>query len=280
MSTTREKIEEIRNPFPSETSLRIIEFQENHKLQILTVFGNFIKTFEDIFDFFNTAIYAINYVPKKSWGIQKSIQFLFFPQTLKTIYCGFDNFLRGYYDESVTLLRSAYETAFRTIFISCFPKEYESVFYNKSGQRQFNLTNFLEDILKIDCGFVYRIMSKIGHSKVLRVQEELHGRRKGQIKTPVSLKYEFDFPSSAMCVNFINLNLALHFQNLWILFYDDLKSILKEENFIKGEKVKNLLLLFIQENSEPAFSKISADLEKIASILTEVKYGKKRRKKT
>lgn len=266
---TKKFIESLLLVGPSKTSLDIYKYIQNHKLLLYKEFGNFIKQFEDFFNDMNELIALLNYVPKERWSNIKIIQYLMFPETMKTLHRSFEDLNDGYYDESMMLNRSVYETFLRIVFISCFPNDYESVFVKpKKGRIAFNVSNFPRDTLKLNWDFLYGIMSAIHHSKKHRILTEITSRQVDPNQI-VSLLYQSDKKiGMPMCVNIIMFNLTCLFHALISIFYDDFdsseKTKLKKKRWLDVDKA---LLMIIGCNPKPDFACLAKDIEKIGNII-------------
>lgn len=266
---TKRFVENLLLDDPSRTSLDIHRYIKKHRELFYRSFGNFIKQFEDFFNDMNELITLLNYVPKESWPETKAIQYLMFPETMKTMYRAFEDVNDGYYDESMMLSRSVYETFLRIVFISCFPSDYESVFVKaKKGRLAFNVTNFQKDILKLDWAYIYGIMSAIHHSKKHRVLADITSRQTNP-KQIVRLVYESDSKTGMpMCVNIIMFNLACLFHALISIFHDDYErskqTKLKKKRWLAVDKA---LLMIISCNPRPDFAILATDINKIGRII-------------
>ncbi|OGQ06971.1 MAG: hypothetical protein A3G32_07180 [Deltaproteobacteria bacterium RIFCSPLOWO2_12_FULL_40_28] len=266
---TKEFVESLLWADPSETSLDIYKYVQEHKLFFHKEFENFIKQFEVFFNDMNELVVLLNYVPKDDWPYTKKIQYLMFPETMKTLHRAFEDLNDGYYDESMMLNRSIYETFLRIVFISCFPNDHESVFIKpEKGKVTFNVSNFPNDILKLKWDFLYRIMSAIHHSKKHRVLSEIISRQSDPNQI-VRLLYQSDKNfGMPMCVNIIMFNLACLFHALVSIFYGDFdnseKTKPKKERWLNVNKA---FLMIISCNPKPDFANLSKDLEKIGNII-------------
>lgn len=67
-------INEVLSPNPSRTTLDIYKYVQKHRIFIESQVGRFRKYFEDFFDEMNIVIQLLNFVPKKTWKMNKSIQ--------------------------------------------------------------------------------------------------------------------------------------------------------------------------------------------------------------
>lgn len=254
---------------PAGTSLDIYEYIRQHKRLFLVEFGNFIKQFEDFFNDMSELVTLLNYVPKESWSDAKGMQYLMFPEVMKTLHRAFEDVNDGYYDESMMLSRSIYETFLRIVFISCFPNDYESVFVKpKKGKVVFNVSNFLKDSLKLNWDFLYRIMSAIHHSKKHRTLTAITSRQDNPNQI-VRLIYQSDKKiGMPMCVNITMFNLACLFHALISIFHNDFdgseKTKSKKKRWLDVDKA---LLMILSCNPKPDFANLATDIEKIGNVM-------------
>lgn len=266
---TQKYVESLLFDDPAKTSSDIYYFIRQHRLLFLNEFGNFIKQFEDFFNDMSEFVTLLNYAPKDEWSDAKKTQYLMFPETMKTLHRAFEDINDGYYDESMMLNRSVYETFLRIVFISCYSINYESVFVRpKKGCVAFNITNFSKDILKINWDYLYRIMSAIHHSKKHKILKEITSRQNNP-KQVVRLVYESDRKvGMPMCVNITMFNLTCFFHALISLFGKDIDN---NEN-TKAKKIRWLsvdkaLLMILEANPKPDFASLSRDIKKIGRII-------------
>lgn len=260
-------IREVRNPAPAGTSLDIYKFIKEHQTITQIQVGNFIKNFEDFFDDLSIVIELLNYVPKNKWPKHRGIQYSLYPETLKTLHCSFEIVINGYYAESVMLSRSVFETYLRTVFISCFPLDWESAFYDLKGRHRFDATSLMRDHLKVDWLFIYRLRCKAAHSKTHYHLKKIIDLSKNP-KQPIRLEYKGDRKALFMAVNLVMLDLVLLFHTMMTLFepdFDNLSELKKRKSRLK--KIDSALLHIIRANERPKFSAIANDILKIEKIM-------------
>jgi len=257
-------INEVRNTEVSKTSLDILEFVTQHKAKVMSEFYPYIKNFEDYFHELTLVIDYINYIPKNNWKNHKGIQYLFFPHALKTLHCSFENSIDGYYDESIMLCRSAFESFLRIVFLSCYPSDWESVFVDKKGERQFNVTSFTKEHLKINWEFIYKIMCWTSHSNIFRSGLKLKEKFEEQNATKISLEYSWDKDNMAMSINNVILTLTCLFHAMFSIFEKDL---IKYSDLSKVQKINNILIGVIETNPKENFASLAKDIKKIGEII-------------
>lgn len=151
INEVKKRLEKVYSKEPSKKIGIIYDYEKNHRLLVANKFGPFTKYFEDSFDFLLDAIYSINYLPKKNWSWKKNLQYLYFASATKPLFKAFTLTLDGFYDEASAIIRTPYEVLIKIIFCSCYPTDFWITYANPAkGQRTFNLSNFLQNDLKVD----------------------------------------------------------------------------------------------------------------------------------
>lgn len=190
----RDKMDKLTSTPASRIAMSISEYEKTHTKKVLKDYGRFVKQFEDFYDLLVQLIHKINYIKKDDWHTtSKSVQFLIVAHSLETFNSSFDLLLKGHYGDSVILSRSIYESLIRVIYLSCYPKEGYSVFIKKrDGTKEFNLTGFLKDELKLDWDRYYSLMSAVTHSNAYQIGLEVKQIYDEGQKTPIGLQLKFD----------------------------------------------------------------------------------------
>ena len=237
-------------------------------------FKGYVKYFEDYFDVLNNAISSLNFVPKENWSQYKSLQYLMFPETLKTLHRTFEDTVAGYYEEAVILLRTVYETYIKMIFIACYPEDFEAIFRNRKQKRNFNLTNFVKDDLHFDWEFIYRFMSYASHSKIHLILERLIKLSKKEDKNPIRLEYKYDKDAISRPMNLSTFLLYVLLNIMLVTFKDDLENSKIDRNHIIRIVKIDKVLRGILESLPNKFSSIVKDIDRIDIILECAKQGK------
>lgn len=267
-------IKETQTDEPAKTTLDIYNYIERHKIAVVRNFKGYVKYFEDYFDVLNTAISSLNYLPKENWPQYKGIQYLMFPEALKTLHRAFEDVVAGYYDEAVMLLRSVYETYIKMVFIACYPEDYEAIFRDRKGKRNFNLTNFVKNNLHLDWEFIYRFMSYASHSKMHLILEKLVKLSKKEDKSPIRLEYKYDKDAISRPINLSTFLLYALFNTMLVTFKDDFDNSKIDRNYIIRMVKIDKALRGILESLPNKFSSIVKDIDRIDIILERAKQGK------
>lgn len=266
-------IKETQSDKAAKTTSNIYEYIKKHKSFVAQRLKGYTKYFEDYFDVLNNTISQLNFAPKKDWPQYKNLQFLMFPETLKTLHRAFEDTVDGYYEEAVMLLRSVYETYIRMIFIVCYPNDYEAIFYDRKNKRIFNLTNFVKDELRFEGGFIYRYMSFVSHSKNHLTLMRLVKLSKGEDKNPIRLKYKYDEKAISIPVNNSTYLLCALFNIMLVTFREDFVNSNINQNEIERMVKIDKALKGILESLPNKFKEIVKDIDKVDKIIEEVKHG-------
>lgn len=260
---------------PADTSLGIHGFIEAHRNLTVPKFKGYVKDFEDCFEVLGALVRTLNYVKKEKWPQERAIQFILFPECLKTLHRGFEDTLDGYYDEAEMLHRSVFETILRIAFASCYPADWEAVLYDRDGQRSFKVTPFFRDDLKLDWVYLYSTMCRISHSKT-HIHIPLIGKiSRGEKHDEITLEYKFDekyiwLPmNTSVFLLFGLLSLAL------ALFLEDLEAAgAKAADIQRAKDGRAILRHHVLGNSNEKFQRLVKDIERIERVIAACKAGK------
>jgi hypothetical protein len=186
-------------------------------------------------------MHAVNYIDKAAWPKHRSVQFILFVHNLKSLYSSFDRLIHGFYEDSIILLRPVYEAFIKSVFITCYPTDpYAVVAGTKSNlQKQFNLSNFLKDDLKLEW-HAYRLFSALTHANLYSVLKEAIGIRQEGQKEAIALKFKFDQKFCELVINYISYLLLVYLKAIVTLFATSFNNILKKEMVEKAQKLIKL----------------------------------------
>jgi hypothetical protein len=250
----------------STTTPDIEKFKAFHRVRIREEAGKYIAQFEDFFDTLNGLVKGLNYVKKEGWSQSKNIHYLFYPETLKTLHRAFEDLQDGYYDEAEMLHRSVYETILRIVFLYQYPEAWESVFYDKPGQRAFKASKVPQEN-GLDWEFLYSLMCKISHSKVYSTLLTLTKiSREGQ-HDPITLEYKFDKKFCWLPINtsIFLLTTLLHFFTQ--AFLEEMMAIMPAAEYARTLKVELALFGLIAGNPGAKFAALTGDIKKLGEIV-------------
>ena len=181
----------------------IYDYQLDHQHYMELSFGRFMEQFEMFLAAMIDYSLNINYLDKKSWPANRAFQFIIATRALKQLFSGYNLLLLGSYEDSITVLRSAYESFLRIIFVSIHPEcPYNA--YTMPSQKvgiKFNATGLVKDELKL--GWTkYSVTSAFAHSNMLGVMEDMIDLSEGGRGKVIKLNYEKDDAMISLITNF------------------------------------------------------------------------------
>lgn len=192
-------------------------FQTEHTQYMGKEYRRFMNQFEMFFcalvDYSNN----INYLDKKNWPINRGFQFVIATHSLKQFYSAYILLNSGFYGDSLTMLRSVYESFLRILFVSCHPEAPYNA-YKAKGQSgtQFNASSFVNDELKLDWT-KYSVLSVFAHSNMYVVMEDMIELGIEKKLKPIRLEYEQDDDMISAVMNFI-----MFLMSAFLKLYDEL----------------------------------------------------------
>lgn len=164
------RLDKICQEQSSEIVERIINFENIHANKNLTDFGRFIRQFDVYYSYLVKLDYLINFENKKTWPPERGVQWLTFHHNLKPIYSSFNRLIRGFYEDSLILVRPSYEAFIKVVWMSCYSERpYDAI---DPSSHRFNLTNFVKQELKLDWA-EYSILSAMTHSHWLNIFDHI-----------------------------------------------------------------------------------------------------------
>lgn len=200
----------------SETT-RILDIQLYHADHLQYMhhqYGRFMAQFEMFFSEMDAYSHNINYLDKGAWSPNKGLQFIITTYALKQICTSYELLCTGSYEDSITVLRGAYESFLRVLFISCNPEQPSNA-YKFTGQIgiRFNATNLVKD-LGLDW-IKYGITSAFAHSNMYSVIEEALAMSAREEAKLVILDYEQNDDMISMIMNLLYFLL-----DVYMMLYD------------------------------------------------------------
>lgn len=261
---------------PSKVILDIQSYENSHLAKILNDYGRFVSQFELYYHIIVDASYAINYIEKSHWPKHRGVQFLLMVHNLKSLYSSFNLFTRGFYEDSLILARSVYESFIKAIYISCYPVDPAAIAASRKGNdgRKFNLTNFIRDELKLDW-HDYGLSSAFAHANFFSVLSELRRIQEGNYKEAVTLKFQFDKKLAEVCINYLNYLLLVNLKELQTLFATSMNHILTPEMVNKINKLIVLRERNILMHPKDYWPKVVKDTQDIFHMIEVVETTQK-----
>ncbi len=270
----KDKMDKLCSTPASRVAVNINKYENDHTKKVLKDYGRFVKQFEDFFDLLTRLVYKVNYIKKETWHASKSIQFLIVAYSLETFNSSFDLLLKGHYGDSVILSRSIYESLIRVIYLSCYPDEGYSVFIKKrNGTKEFNLTGFLKEELKLDWEKYYSLMSAITHSKAYQIGLEVKKINDEGQKTPIGLQLKFDKKFLEIGINLLYFLLWTFLKTTLLLFVKAERQQITPEFIKKSQEVEKALEELFTSHPNKTWSNTRDDVNYIFNIIEEAEKG-------
>lgn len=184
------------------TFTNIQQYQNKHRLYMWKQYGRFMNQFEMFFCSMVEYSNNINYLDKKGWPINRGFQYVITTRALKQFYSAYNLLIDGAYEDSITILRSVYESFLRVIFVSCHPEcPYNAYFAKDQSGAKFNATGLVRDELKLDWT-TYHITSAFAHSNMYSVMGDMIDLGIDKKSKAIALTYEKDDDLISMITNF------------------------------------------------------------------------------
>lgn len=151
----------------------IFNYIDEHTEKFVLKFGKWtVKYFEIFFDSIIETMQQINFESKEDWPEHRWTQRLIIKNNLPTLFSAYNLLISGFYIDSMTLIRSLFESVIKIIYISHSPEEKEwALLYNTGWTKKFNITSFQKDVLKID--WHYKLLSANAHSSWYKTIKDL-----------------------------------------------------------------------------------------------------------
>lgn len=257
----------------------IYDYQNTHRDYMINNYNRFIGQFETFFCSMTDHSTNINYLTK-NWPANRGFQFIITTAALKQLHSGFILLNYGAYEDSITVLRSAYESFLRVVFVSMYPDSAGNVYdrHPKSGVK-FIATNLITNDLKLDW-VKYSVMNVFAHSnsyQVMGTAIEIGFNKKA---IPVQLDYKKDDEMIGLVTNFINFLITAYLTMYDELFTVDISKYNKQNKSLIQSHLDQLhqYAVISQEalrthNESEYFRKTAVDLENIISMMLEIDEG-------
>lgn len=274
MDEIKKKLSKIYTKEPSNKISIIHDYERAHRLWMVNNFGPFVKYFEDSYDFYLDLVYSLNYVPKKGWAWKKNLQYLYFGTATRSLFKAFTVLLDGFYDDSISIARTAYELFVKIIFCSCYPNDVWCTYAKApKGQRQFNLTNFLKHDLKVDWDFLYELTSGASHGKLYltRILSNMRANRGGN--EPIGLWLKIDQKLISIPVNQLTFLIWGYIRLLTVIFPIVYPDGERNQTLMRKSKDFDDALGTIVKTMPNKMKQVGLDFEKVIKIVQIAEAG-------
>jgi hypothetical protein len=267
----RDRLDKLCRESNTDVVKDIQNFQEKHFAKFSKEYGRFLEQYEMFYSALVGLTHAVNYYDKSKWPQHRALQFTLAAHSQKQLYTAYFLLYQGFYEDSITLIRSAYETFLRVLFISCNPKHSWNVFGNKEGGPQFNATNFVTEELKLDWP-TYRLMSSFAHSNKVDVLEDIVKVSKEAQKEPIALRLKYDEKKLGVAVNYLQFLMLVFLKLLNEVFIADYSSHKQraeiQAEFDKAKEYAELLMQTMETHTNnETWRAVAKDLKDIFKLI-------------
>jgi len=165
----------VEQHLPSRVVVNARVQETDHVKRFLAEYGRAAAQFEVEFTALVETIDRINFVEREVWPPHRSIQYALLAHNLKPLRSVMDRVANGYYEDALALLRVAYETFIRLVFISLHHDDPWGALTPKPTPLTppFNLTGFVRDQLRLGWATSYSVLSAFTHSNAVDVLDSL-----------------------------------------------------------------------------------------------------------
>jgi hypothetical protein len=253
---------------PSPLFLVAGEREREHFALLNQEYGRFIVQFEVEFTALAELTDRINFADRSEWPEHRSVQYVLLAYNAKTFLSAVDRLVKGYYEDSITLTRSLYETFIRMLFVSCYPDDAYSVIGKPPrGVRQFNLTGFLRTDLELEWETTYGLMSTFAHSNSYQVMMALK-RAIDREGDPERFGVTFDYDSrlAEAAMPFLHFVLLAHLRFLVERIVDG-TTITDQPSLSTAREAVDFLTYGLVNHPKEYWRNVAADLDLLFKML-------------
>lgn len=276
----RTRLDELCRQGNTEVIREISSFQEKHFARFSREYGRFIDQYEMFYSTLVSLTYSVNYYDKSNWPQHRALQFTLAAHSQKQLYTAHLLLQKGFYEDSITVIRSAYETFLRILFISCNQKHSWSVFYKEGGSPKFIPTNFVKDELRLDWP-TYGLMSAFAHSNKVDVLEDIIKLSREAQKEPIALRLKYDEKRMGIAINYLQFLMLVFLKLLNEVFVTDYGSHrLRKEiqvEFDRAKEYAELLMQVMETHTDNATWRVMAkDIKNIFELIRLMEFNGER----
>lgn len=258
----------------------INKYEKWHKEKVLTTYGRYSDQFKLFYELLNDIINEVNFINKSDWSNRTGAQLLLITHNLKSIYSSFTKSLDGFYEDSLILLRPAYEAFIKLVYISCHLDEdaYTIIAGKKDSQKvKFNLTHFIKNDLNL--GWTeYMLTSAMTHGNLYSVLNEAIEIQKNGQTEPISLKFEYNKTMLEVCINYIRYVLYVYLKTSSLLFITkDTNDTLNKHGEL-AQKLTEFIEKDFLSHKKDYFPTVIKDTKDIFTLLENMKKSSNWRK--
>ena len=253
----------------------ITEREQEHFLRVIEKRGRFVSQFEATYEILVHVAGHVNFgAERREWPGHRAVQFVMTVENLKPIYSAFGRLVRGYYEDSFALMRIAYEAFFRIVHVSLYPEDsYWSFGPKAKGVKQFQLTNFLKDELRLDWT-EYKVLSSMAHSYEMTVLRQVVQIGKEGQKEPLGFGFAYDETTLSVGVNVLRFLLLLYLHVvIRVLLQPRISGVPDQGLVSKAKKCIELYQKDLLSHPDEYWRRAAQDLDFIFHIIERAEEG-------
>jgi len=261
---------------PSDILRRMQDYEGEHLAYVSSQYGRFVSQFEASYDALVRIIDHVNYGAERSkWPGHRVVQFIVAVQNVKPIRSAQDRLLRGYYEDSLTLMRVAYEAFVRIVFISLHPDAPVYSFgERRKGARHFNLTNFVADELRLGWN-EYEVLSAMAHSYKLAVLKQLTEIGSEGQREPLTLSFTRDEVHLTVGINILEFLLLVYLRTATTILLHPVKpGALDQKVLSRATKCIELWQKSFVSHPKPYWRTVANDLDYVFELVRAAEDGR------
>ncbi len=257
---------------------RFDELSLGHYLVFKEECGRVESLFLYSYDLIVNLMFAVNYAKKDVWTKRRWHQYLLLHSNMKTIRSSFERAIKGFYMDSVILIRPVYESVILSIFMTCYPECVDYICFdddyikqNYRGSRMFNLTSFLKKDLGLDWA-TYKILSKSSHINRFEMMSEYKKFfvDEDSKSKPINLAINFDKDLLSFGVNYINHILYAYLQMITKFFLIEANQGVSQEKLDQATYFLNLLKKMLLGHEGNFWARVTNDIDDIFEMMLHV----------
>ena len=253
-----------------------LQEEEDHSTRFLDAYGRAVDQFEVGFTALVEVIDRLNFVERDSWPPHRSVQYALIAHNIKPLRSAMDRLVKGYYEDALVLLRVAYESFIRLVFVSVHRDHPWGALMPKPSPPtpQFNLTGFVRDQLRLGWSTSYLVLSAFTHSNSVDVVGSLKrgATRNGE---PERLGPSIDFDPKRSELVLPQLDFA---QLAYLRFVVDrligpeLRSQVPEAD-VAIEAVQ-IMTFVVRNHPKPYWREVAGDLDYVFEVIASAEDGR------
>lgn len=182
----------------------LLDYSLWHRTRFVKDLHRYIQYFEIGFDTLVEAMDYINSETKDKRPEYRWIQWLMIKNNLKSFMSAFNLLSSGFYVDSMTILRSLWESIVRVFFITYYPESKDHTLIHRpanKGERKFNITDFTTNDLKVN--WHYGLFSTKAHSNGYETIKDTIKIAQEWQKEKINIQMKRDMDDISLSINWL-----------------------------------------------------------------------------